>query len=174
MQGKTLGVIAKDAGEGEFLAGWGRAVKGAELESLDIAVPMGLILAPKDEMELGLIRTAATVSAKLWMAHLRKQIIQIINDDKKTKHEKLSEGCEAALKDRTVVGAVATANLEPCFPAIIQSGGAYSHKFSATSDKAPLHFGAIAATFGARYKLYCSAVARTMLVDPSKNVEEVL
>lgn len=59
-----------------------------------------------------------------------------------------------------------------CYPAIIQSGGNYSLKFSAISDKNYLHFGAIVCSLGARYKNYCSNIARTLLVNPSDKLQE--
>lgn len=59
-----------------------------------------------------------------------------------------------------------------CYPAIIQSGGNYSLKFSAPSDKNHLHFGAIVCSLGARYKSYCSNIVRTLLVNPSDKIQE--
>jgi len=59
-----------------------------------------------------------------------------------------------------------------CYPAIIQSGGNYSLKFSAVSDKnTTLHFGVIICSLGARYKSYCSNIVRTLLVNPTKTIE---
>lgn len=62
--------------------------------------------------------------------------------------------------------------LDVCYPAIIQSGGNYSLKFSVVSDKNYLHFGAIVCSLGARYKSYCSNIARTFLVNPNDVVQE--
>ena len=58
-----------------------------------------------------------------------------------------------------------------CYPPIIQSGGKYSLKFSAATDKNVLHFGAIVCCLGARYKSYCSNVVRTLLINPSEAVQ---
>ena len=84
-----------------------------------------------------------------------------------------------------------------CYPAIIQSGGNYSLKFSAVryvelvffiflspysfalihiffklfSDDKPLHFGAIVCLLGARYKSYCSNIGRTLLVNPTDKMQ---
>jgi len=58
-----------------------------------------------------------------------------------------------------------------CYPPIIQSGGNYSLKFSAMSDKNPVHFGAIVCCLGARYKSYCSNIVRTLLVNPTDEVQ---
>ena len=79
---------------------------------------------------------------------------------------------EKAVTDKKYVPNLDTAQLDLCYPAIIQSGGNYKLKFSVTSDKENVHFGAIMCTFGARYKSYCSNIARTMLVDPSEKIQK--
>jgi len=51
----------------------------------------------------------------------------------KVKHTKLVEGLEAALSDKKYLPPnVDPSQLEFCYPPIIQSGGNYSLKFSAT------------------------------------------
>lgn len=88
------------------------------------------------------------------------------------KHSKLAEGVEAALTDKKYVTGVDTSQLDMCYPAIIQSGGNYSLKFSVVSDKNYLHFGSIVCSLGARYKSYCSNISRTLLVNPTDVVQE--
>ena len=61
--------------------------------------------------------------------------------------------------------------VDTCYPTIIQSGGNYSLKFSTISDNNPLHFGVIICSLGARYKGYCSNLVRTLLVNPTKEME---
>jgi nucleosome binding factor SPN SPT16 subunit len=53
----------------------------------------------------------------------------------------------------------------------VQSGGKFDLKVSAQSDDSLLHAGVILASMGLRYKSYCSAIARTYLVDPNKSQE---
>ena len=43
----------------------------------------------------------------------------------------------------------------------------------ACSDKENLHFGAIVCSLGLRYRSYCSNIVRTMLVDPSQEVQDL-
>lgn len=90
----------------------------------------------------------------------------------KVKHAKLAEGVEAALTDKKYVSGVDTSQLDMCYPAIIQSGGNYSLKFSVMSDKNYLHFGSIVCSLGARYKSYCSNISRTFLVNPTDRVQD--
>jgi nucleosome binding factor SPN SPT16 subunit len=53
----------------------------------------------------------------------------------KVKHSKLAEGVENAATDKKYVTGVDTGQVDMCYPAIIQSGGNYSLKFSAVRYK---------------------------------------
>ena len=50
--------------------------------------------------------------------------------------------------------------------------GRYRTRLFIYSDKNTLHFGSIVIAFGARYKSYCSNIVRTLLVDPSEEVQK--
>lgn len=90
------------------------------------------------------------------------------------KHSKIAEGIESAIQDKKyALPNMDTSQLDLCYPAIIQSGGNYKLKFSHTSDKENVHFGAIVCSFGARYKSYCSNIARTFLVNPSEKIQSI-
>lgn len=90
----------------------------------------------------------------------------------KVKHSKLAEGVDTAITNKKYVTGVDVTQVDMCYPAIIQSGGNYSLKFSAVSDKnTTLHFGVIVCSLGARYKSYCSNIVRTLLVNPTKTIE---
>lgn len=51
---------------------------------------------------------------------------------KKVKHQKLSEAVEGTIKDSKYVATNEKDLVEICYPAIIQSGGNYNLKFSAS------------------------------------------
>ena len=63
-------------------------------------------------------------------------------------------------------------DVESCFFPIIQSGGKFDLKVSAQSNDQLLKHDVIITSFGSRYRLYCSNVARTFLIDPPKHVTE--
>ena len=81
---------------------------------------------------------------------------------------------DSAVTNKKYVTGVDTAQVDMCYPAIIQSGGKYSLKFSAVSDDNVLHFGVIICSLGARYKGYCSNIVRTLMVNPTKAIEVLL
>ncbi|XP_065076055.1 FACT complex subunit spt16-like [Ochlerotatus camptorhynchus] len=62
--------------------------------------------------------------------------------------------------------------LNMCYPAIIQSGGNYSLKFIAFSDKNYLYLGSIICALDARNKSYCSNVVRTLPVNPTETIQK--
>lgn len=171
-EGKTVGVFAKDNFKGEFCDSWRSFMKGKEMEQIDISTALGYILAAKEEPEVLTVKKACLVTVDVFTKYLKDHIMEVIDADKKVKHAKLSEGVEQALTDKKYVSGVDTSQLDMCYPAIIQSGGNYSLKFSAVSDKNHLHFGAIICSLGVRYKSYCSNIVRTLLVNPSEKLQD--
>lgn len=72
------------------------------------------------------------------LAFIKKKIERCINLEiytkclfpQKVKHSKLADGVEQALQNKKIVGGVDVGQLDMCYPAIVQSGGKYSLKFS--------------------------------------------
>ena len=112
------------------------------------------------------------MTSKIYSKHLKDQIVNIIDGEKKVKHSKLSESVEQAVNDSKFVSTGDKQLIEICYPAIIQSGGNYNLKFSATSDKNNLHFGTVICALGYRYKNYCSNIVRTLMVEPTEKMQE--
>lgn len=171
-KGKSIGVFSKDNFPGEFCESWRAALKEKDFEQVDVSSALGYIMAVKEEPEVLTVKKACLVTVDVFTKYLKDHIMEIIDADKKVKHSKLAEGVEQALTDKKYVSGVDTTQLDMCYPAIIQSGGNYSLKFSAVSDKNHLHFGAIVCSLGVRYKSYCSNIVRTLLVNPSEKLQE--
>lgn len=170
--GKIIGVFAKDSFAGEFCESWKAALKEEQFEKVDVGTSIAYIMSPKEDSEVLTIKKACLVSIDVFGKYLKDHIMEVIDADKKVKHAKLADGVEAALTDKKYVSGVDISHLDICYPAIIQSGGNYSLKFSVISDKNHLHFGAIVCSLGARYKMYCSNIARTLLVNPTDKVQD--
>lgn len=170
--GKTIGVFLKDQYKNEFCESWRAALEGKGFTQVDISSPLGWIMAVKEDSEVLTVKKACLVTVDVFNKYLKDHILEIIDADKKVKHSKLSEGVEQALTDKKYVSSVDQSQLDMCYPAIIQSGGNYSLKFSVQSDKNHLHFGAIVCLLGVRYKSYCSNIVRTLLVNPSEKLQE--
>ncbi|XP_069114488.1 LOW QUALITY PROTEIN: FACT complex subunit SPT16-like [Argopecten irradians] len=171
-KGKTVGEFSKDKFPGDFMSSWRAALKGEGFEKVDVSSVMAYVMAPKEESEVKVIQRACTVTCDIFTKYLRDQIMEIIDAEKKVKHSKLADGVESALQNKKYVTGVDTSQLDMCYPAIIQSAGKYSLKFSTTSDDSVLHFGTIICAMGVRYKSYCSNIVRTLFVDPTEPMQK--
>lgn len=169
--GKTIGVFSKDNYPGEFMDSWRTVIKKESFGTVDVSAAAAYLMAPKEDSELITIKKACMVTVDVFTKFLKDQIMEIIDSDKKVKHSKLSEGVELAITDKKYVSGVDVNQVDMCYPAIIQSGGNYNLKFSVVSDKNILHFGAIICSLGTRYKSYCSNIVRTLLVNPTEQLQ---
>lgn len=147
---------------------------------------------PKDDAELAILRRACQHTCAIFGKFLKREIVTIVDDEKRVKHSKLAEDVETAITegkflpqgmDSDSVSFVCTLYFELCalnfelctflqvdicYSPIIQSGGKYQLKYSTVSSDDKLHFGTIICCLGVRYKSYCSNISRTMFVEPSQ------
>lgn len=171
-KGKTVGEFSKDKFPGDFMDAWRAALKGEDFTKVDVSSSLAVIMASKEESELKTIQRACQVTCDVFNKFLKEQVMEIIDAEKKVKHSKLADGVEAALQNKKYVSGVDTSQLDMCYPAIIQSGGKYSLKFSTVSDDENIKFDTIICALGARYKSYCSNIVRTLLVDPPESLQK--
>ncbi|KAL0272878.1 UNVERIFIED_CONTAM: hypothetical protein PYX00_005698 [Menopon gallinae] len=173
-KGQVLGLFIKDNYAGAFMEAWRNALKKEEFENVDISAAFAYLIAPKDDNEISIMKKASMVSVDVFNKYLKEKIMEIIDSEKNVKHKSIAEGVEEAIVDKSkkYVTGVDTSQVDICYPAIIQSGGNYTLKFSVMSDKNNLHFGVIVCSLGARYKSYCSNIVRTLLVNPTETIQE--
>ena len=133
------------------------------------------IFSVKDEKELVLVKKACQTTCLLFSKFVKKEIVSIVDQDKKVKHSKLTAQIESALSEgeKYLPSGVSGDIVEHCFPPILQSGGKYQLKFSVASNEDKLHFGTIICCMGVRYKTYCSSLIRTMMVMPDNTQREI-
>src|SRR5699024_182386 len=107
------------------------------------------------------------------------EMSRLLDEERQMTHKALASKIDAKIDDAKFFNKLA--KLPPEFDAqqidwaygpVIQSGGKYDLRLTATSDDNNLQPGIIIAGFGVRYKTYSSLIARTYLVDPSKSQEE--
>jgi nucleosome binding factor SPN SPT16 subunit len=102
-----------------------------------------------------------------------------IDEEKPVTNEKLSELTENALEDPKMAKRIRIPpeienkdEIDWCYSPIVQSGGKFDLRSSATSNSDKLFPGAIICNLGIRYKYYCSNIGRTFLIDPTKTQEK--
>lgn len=103
------------------------------------------------------------------------EMSEILDEEKMVTHKQLSGQMDKMIDDGKFFSKLPSdfhiSNLDWIYGPVIQSGGNYDLKLSATPDDNNLHAGTIIAGIGLRYKSYSSIVARTYLVDPNKSQE---
>lgn len=170
--GKRVGTLMKGVYQGQFIPSWFDFLEQSQLEKIEIASPLGAFFAVKDEHELEMCKRAAILSNKIMKHGFVKEMEQILDTDSKKNHEEISEHVENIIKDPTKIGIkIAQDIVDPCFAPIVQSGGVYDIKPSASSNTDLLKPDVIICSLGARYKSYCANISRTFLVDAPKKVE---
>ncbi|XP_030831419.1 FACT complex subunit SPT16 [Strongylocentrotus purpuratus] len=171
-EGAKLGTFQKDKFPGDFMEGWRTALSNGGFQQVDISPDFARMMAVKEEKEINMIKKACQVTCDVFTKKLKEDIMEIVDADKKVRHNKLAESLEQALEEKKYLGGVDPSQVEMCYPPIIQSGGIYNLKFSVVSDEHKMHFGAITCSMGVRYKSYCSNIVRTILVDPTEEQQQ--
>ncbi|KAI6182216.1 FACT complex subunit [Aphelenchoides bicaudatus] len=171
--GGKYGCFTKEQSTTEFGKSWDAIIKEAGMIEVDVAQSFALLFAVKDEKEVNLMKKSAEATVTAWN-FLRKKIIEIVDKEKKIRHSRVAEELEKSMVSTTVQGRLAQDNLlEVCYTPIIQSGKDCKLKFSVENTDKHVHYGSIVSTLGARYLSYCANVGRTMMVEPSKDMEDI-
>ncbi len=143
------------------------------IELVDVAPALALLMGQKDDLERDLMKKSSVLSNKVMKHGFVKRLEEIIEEESTITHEALATEIEQILEDPNKIKLnVPTNDVQSCYFPIIQSSGNYDIRISATSSSDQLKPDVIVVSLGARYKLYCSNIARTFLVDPPKKVSE--
>jgi nucleosome binding factor SPN SPT16 subunit len=143
------------------------------IELVDVSPGLALVMAPKDDTERDLMKKSSVLSNKVMKHGFVKRLEEIIEEESKITHEALASEIEAILEDPNKIKLNVPQNdVQSSYFPIVQSGGTYDIRVSAQTTNEELSPDIITVSLGARYKLYCSNIARTFLVDPPKKVSE--
>ncbi|KAL6040483.1 hypothetical protein STEG23_034555, partial [Scotinomys teguina] len=170
--GKKIGVFSKDKFPGEFMKSWSDCLNKEGFDKVDISAVVAYTIAVKEDGELTLMKKAASITSEVFNKFFKERVMEIVDADEKVRHSKLAESVEKAIEEKKYLAGADPSTVEMCYPPIIQSGGNYNLKFSVVSDKNHMHFGAITCAMGIRFKSYCSNLVRTLMVDPTQEVQE--
>jgi len=150
------------------------AVQEELIELVDVSPAMALVMGSKDETERDLMKKSSVLSNKVMKHGFVKKLEEIIEEETSVTHEALATEIEQILEDPNKIKLnVPTEDVQSCYFPIVQSGGNYDIRVSAQSSSEKLKPDIIVVSLGARYKMYCSNIARTFLVDPPKKVTEM-
>ncbi|KAL1955652.1 hypothetical protein VTO42DRAFT_8197 [Malbranchea cinnamomea] len=179
--GKKVGVLPKDTSSGPFIDEWKKAYESIskDIEEVDISPALSVAaFSVKSQEELISIRNAARACSGIMSDYFVDEMSTLLDEEKNMSHQALSSKVDAKIDDSKFFNKLQKLppgfdphQLDWAYGPIIQSGGNYDLRFTATSDSNNLHPGIIIASFGMRYRTYAAAIARTYLVDPSKSQE---
>ncbi|EXJ93667.1 xaa-Pro aminopeptidase [Capronia coronata CBS 617.96] len=176
--GKKVGVIPKADAHGPFVDEWVKMFGdlSKEIEEVDISAALSAAFAVKDENELRAMRTAARAASAIITDYWVDEMSEVLDQEKRVTHRTLSDRLMKKIDDDKFFKGVSklpsdfdTQQLDWAYGPIVQSGGQYDLGMNAQPNDENLHSGCIMAGLGFRYKTYCSILARTYLIDPSKS-----
>eukprot|EP01082_Thalassiosira_pseudonana_P010309 g9274.t1 g9274 contig36:246525-250335(+) len=173
-----IGVIMKefkknDGKEGSIVAGWEKKLgeDSSKVDIVDVTAGISLVMAVKDATELDLIKKSSVLSNKVLKHKFIPRIEAIIDEGLKATHDELAQEVDETIEDPSSINLKVQKDVvQSCYFPIIQSGGEYDFKVSALSSSKNVTYDVITVSLGARYQMYCSNIARTILVDPPKEV----
>ncbi|KAJ5476949.1 FACT complex subunit s.t1.c16 [Penicillium diatomitis] len=178
--GTKVGTLPKDTTTGPFADDWKRAFSeiSKDVEEVDITPALSSAFAIKDPEELIAIRNASRACSGLMSEYFVDEMSRLLDEEKQITHKALAAKVDAKIDDAKFFNKLPRlpSEFDPeqidwAYGPVVQSGGAYDLKLTATSDGNHLKPGIILSSFGIRYKTYNSLIARTYLVDPSKSQE---
>jgi nucleosome binding factor SPN SPT16 subunit len=171
--GKAAGALVKEKPDGKICALWGAALADSGFQTVDVSGGISDVLSNKDEAEVKNVKRACYLLVNAMKSFVVPELEDIIDQEKKVKHTVLSEKTEKVLLNPEKLNIKLKAdNIDVAYLPVFQSGGKYDLKLTAQCEDTTLHYGVICTSVGARYSSYCANVARTYMVDPSKEQEE--
>ena len=175
-----IGIFAKEY-EGNtktknpIVTGWQELIEGASetVETVDVTSAMGFVMMVKDDNELDCMKKSSVLSNKVLKHFFIPKLENIIDEEIDVTHESLAESVEGTISEPSQIKLKVPSDIvRSAYYPIIQSGGEYDIRLSATSSEEKLKYDIITVSFGASYQNYCSNVARTFLIDPPKEVSD--
>lgn len=164
-----VGHIQKEEPEGKLLEIWAEKLSGSSLQLVDVTNGFSELFAVKDASELNCVRKAAYLTSTVMKNFVVPKLEQTIDEEKKVPHSSLMEETEKAIHDPVKLKVKLKAdNVDICYPPILQSGGKFDLRPSASCNDDNLHYesaSVILCALGARYGSYCANIARSFLID---------
>ncbi|KAF7840699.1 FACT complex subunit SPT16-like [Senna tora] len=150
----TVGYILREAPEGKLLESWAEKLKSANFHLNDVTNGLSSLFSVKNNEEVTSIKRASYLTTSVMKNFV---VPKLMDETEKVILEPLKVNCKLKAE-----------NVDICYPPIFQSGGEFDLRPSAVSNDELLHYDSasvILCAVGARYKSYCSNIARTFLID---------
>uniref|UniRef100_A0A8P0PRA0 FACT complex subunit n=2 Tax=Canis lupus familiaris TaxID=9615 RepID=A0A8P0PRA0_CANLF len=167
--GKKIGVFSKDKFPGEFMKNWNDCLNKEGFDKIDISAVVAYTIAVKEDGELNLMKKAASITSEVFNKFFKERVMEIVDADEFDTANWLSLWKRPLKRKSTWPGQ--TLLLWKCVT-LLSFRVVATIISSSVCDKNHMHFGAITCAMGIRFKSYCSNLVRTLMVDPSQEVQE--
>ena len=163
----------------------------AEVAVVDVSVAVALCLSVHDAAARRSLALAAELTTRVMKKFAAAEMETIIDEEKQQSQLELADQVEDVIRNPTKAGIhtlgtageevkISLDDVDSCYTPIIQSGGEgegseYDLRVSAQSSSLPLQYGsetAIIMQMGARYRNWCSNIARTYFINPSQQQKD--
>lgn len=182
--GDKVGIIFKERkytdkevetnGKEKLLISWEKLLTETHsMEMVECTPGISQVMSIKDETEIEMMKKSSILSNKVLKHGVIPRIEEVIDSELTVTHEQIAKEIDNMIEEPSQIKlSLPKEHVQSCYFPIVQSGGAYDIRISAQSTDKSLKYDIITVSFGARYQLYCSNIARTFLVDPPKYVSD--
>lgn len=173
---RAVGHFEKAVRNGDLVLGFEAALAQSALPLVDISRPIAVCIAQSDDSSIANHRRSAELLTSLFKRVAIPRLESIIDEDQKVSHQKFADDLDDILQNSAKFQSQlklssASSEFEPVYSPIIQSGGKYDLRVSATSNQDLLSFDCIIVQTGVRHLYMGANAARTFLVNPSPQQE---
>jgi nucleosome binding factor SPN SPT16 subunit len=159
--------------KGKWINAWLAAVEKEAFTKVDVGIAVATVLGIQDAAAIDHTEKSGTFSTALMRKFVQAEIERIIDEEKDVKHSDLADQTEDVMAKPAKVGSkLDPDDLDMPYTPIVMSGGKYNLKANASSNDDNLHDGTIVVQLGARYRNYCSNLARTFFINASPRHQE--
>eukprot|EP00761_Pharyngomonas_kirbyi_P013292 gb/GECH01013319.1/.p1 GENE.gb/GECH01013319.1/~~gb/GECH01013319.1/.p1 ORF type:complete len:1019 (+),score=315.15 gb/GECH01013319.1/:1-3057(+) len=174
--GKKLGYFPNESLSGNFANTCFKHFTESTFELEDVSIQISKLLAIKDQDELKNIKKAAIVTSSIMESYAVPKMEEHIIDKKSITHEEFAKHLDDSILEPKLKSLkkkkIDVNNLDLGFNSLIQSNGKFDFDANAAPDNNKMSDnGALIFRIGAKYKTYCSMIARTFFINPSKTQE---
>jgi nucleosome binding factor SPN SPT16 subunit len=169
---KKVGRLLKMKFHGKLASCLDKALAAVGSESIDVTASLGLSMSVKDNLALSSFRKAAIITHKVLKHSFVRLVEDAFDQGKSIKHEEIAARVDECCEDPSRINIKPPpGHYESCYFPIVQSGGDYDLRPSATTNNNMLSDDVIIVSLGVRYNFHCANITRTFFVDPVPRVE---
>ena len=166
-----------------------RLTETGGVELVDVSAAVGVCLSVHDAFGRRCLSAASELTTRVMRKYGLLELETVIDEEKQVSQLELADRLEDVIRNPAKAGIaslqdgqpLALEDVDSCYTPIIQSGGQgegseYDLRVSAQSSRLPLQYDsetAIIVQMGARYRNYCSNIARTYFINPSPGQKDV-